>query len=139
MSEEVGGVVRNTIPTILEQHGIQVLMDKRAEDEAVVEGPQPNRRMLYIGADFYCNDVERPLHRGQDKSIKRFEEVVSEWDGFPPGRLVPVELLQTAIGMGLFHGRFQYRARRYINSGLRCLRGRHGPRRVVSRYWKRDL
>ena len=26
-------------------------MDKRAEDEAIVEGTQPNRRMLYIGAD----------------------------------------------------------------------------------------
>ena len=39
LSEEVGGVVRNTIPTVLEQYGMQVPMDKRAEDEAVVEGP----------------------------------------------------------------------------------------------------
>ena len=136
LTDQVGSVVRNTIPTVLAQYGIQVQMDKRAEDEAIVEGPQPNRCMLYIGADFYCTSVDRPIHRGQDKSIKRFEDVVSEWDNFPPGRLVPVELLQTAIGMGLFHGRFQYRARRYINSGLRCLRGRRGLRRVVSRYWK---
>ena len=83
LSAEVGSVVRNTIPVILEQYGIQVSMDKRAEDEAVVEGPQPNRRMLYIGADFYCNEVERPMHRGQDKSIKRFEDTVLEWDRFP--------------------------------------------------------
>ena len=61
-------------------------MDKRAEDEAVVEGPQPNQRMLYIGADFYCNEIERPMHRGQDKSIKRFEEIILEWDRYPPGR-----------------------------------------------------
>ena len=85
LSDEVGSVVRNTIPTVLEQYGIQVSMDKRAEDEAVVEGPQPNRRMLYIGADFYCTDVERPMHRGQDKSIKRFEEVVSGVGWLPPG------------------------------------------------------
>ena len=139
LSAVVGSVIRDTIPAILAEYGIQVSMDKRAEDEAVVEGPQPNQRMLYIGADFYCNEIERPMHRGQDKSIKRFEEIILEWDRYPPGRLVPLELLQTAIGMGLFHGRFQYRARRYINSGLRCLRGRNGLRRVVSRYWKRDL
>jgi hypothetical protein len=62
-----------------------------------------------------------------------------EWDIDKPGNLVPVELLETAIGVCLFHGRFQARTRRYINSGLRCLRGRKGSRRVVSRYWIRDL
>ena len=81
-------------------------MSKRAEDEAVVEGEQPNERMLYIGADFYMHDCECPKFRGQDKSLARFEEVMKEWSAYAPGQLVPLLLLQRLIGMCLFHGRF---------------------------------
>ena len=66
-----------------------VSMSKRAEDEAVVEGVQPNKRMLYIGADFYTHECEYPKFRGQDKSLARFEEVMKEWSAHSPGQLMP--------------------------------------------------
>ena len=114
-------------------------MSKRAEDEEAIDGAQPNSRMLYIGADFYMHDCERPKFRGQDKSLARFEEVMKEWSAYSPGRLVPLLLLQRLIGMCLFHGRFQWRVRRYLNSGMRCLRERTGDHRVMSRAWQRDV
>ena len=77
--------------------------------------------------------------RGQEKSLARFEEIMAEWDKYPAGKLVPVLILQRAIGMCLFHGKFQMRARRYLNSMIRCLRGRNGEFRVVSKAPLRDL
>ena len=74
---QVGDVIRAMIPVVTEQYGIQVSMDKRVEDEAVIDGPPPNHRVLYIGADFECAGVDRPVHRGQDKSIKRFDQVMT--------------------------------------------------------------
>ena len=114
-------------------------MSKRAEDEKEIDGAQPNSRMLYIGADFYMHDCEQPKFRGQDKSLARFEEVMKEWSAYSPGMLVPLLLLQRLIGMCLFHGRFQWRVRRYLNSGIRCLRERTGDHRVMSRAWQRDV
>ena len=64
---------------------------------------------------------------------------MTEWDKYPAGKLVPVLILQRAIGMCLFHGKFQMRARRYLNSMIRCLRGRNGEFRVVSKAPLRDL
>ena len=72
ISAAVGGVIRGTIPIVLAEYVMCVSMSKRAEDEAVVEGVQPNKRMLYIGADFYMHDCECPKFRGQDKSLARF-------------------------------------------------------------------
>ena len=111
-----------------------MLRTKRRSD-----GAQPNSRMLYIGADFYMHDCERPKFRGQDKSLARFEEAMKEWSAYSPGMLVPLLLLQRLIGMCLFHGRFQWRVRRYLNSGMRCLRERTGDHRVMSRAWQRDV
>ena len=108
-------------------------MAKRAEDEAVVGEQQPNERMLYIGADYRMEQPDAPGVRGQDKSLARFEEIMTEWDKYPAGKLVPVLILQRTIGMSLFHGKFQLRARRYLNSMIRCLRGRNGDFRVVSK------
>ena len=77
ITQTAGDVARTTIPKVLHEYGIEVSMDKRREDEAVVEGPpQPNPRTLFIGADFDATKLEAPGHRGQDKSIKRFDEVV---------------------------------------------------------------
>ena len=92
-----------------------------------------------IGADFYMHDCECPKFRGQDKSLARFEEVMEEWSAYAPGKLVPLLLLQRLIGMCLFHGRFQLRVRRYLNSGIRCIRERSGDHRVMSRAWQRDV
>ena len=139
ISMAVGDAIRDTIPVVLAEYGISVSMSKRAEDEAVVEGDQPNQRMLYIGADFYMHDCECPKFRGQDKSLARFEEVMEEWSAYAPGKLVPLLLLQRLIGMCLFHGRFQLRVRRYLNSGIRCIRERSGDHRVMSRAWQRDV
>ena len=55
---QVGDVIRTMIPVVTEQYGIQVSMDKRAEDEAVVGGPPPYNRVLYTGAGFI---VARPV------------------------------------------------------------------------------
>ena len=103
ISEEVGKIVRDVIPPTLEQYGISVSMSKRAEDEAAIEGEQPNRRMLYIGADYYMYGDDGPKYRGQDKSLARFEEVMTEAAVYTPGRLIPLLLLQRLIGMCLFH------------------------------------
>ena len=124
---------------MLAEYGISVSMSKRAEDEEVVEGAQPKERMLYIGADFYMHGRECPKFRGQGKSLARFEEVMKEWSAYSPGRLVPLLLLQRLIGMCLFHGRFQWRVRRYLNSGIRCIRERSGDHRVMSRAWQRTV
>ena len=139
ISAAVGGVIRDTIPIVLAEYGICVSMSKRAADEAIVEGEQPNERMLYIGAGFYMHDCECPKFRGQDKSLARFEEVMTEWSAYSPGQLVPLLLLQRLIGMCLFHGRFQWRVRRYLNSDIRCIRERSGDHRVMSRAWQRDV
>ena len=133
ISAAVGGVIRDTIPIVLAEYGICMSMSKRAEDEAVVEGVQPSERMLYIGADFYMHECECPKLHGHDESLARFEEVMREWSAFSPGQLVPLLLLQRLIGMCLFHGRFQWRVRRYLNSGIRCIRERSGDHRVMSR------
>ena len=133
----VGGVIRDTIPTVLAEYGICISMSKCAEDEAAIGGVQPNERMLYIGADVYMHNCEYPRFRGQDKSLARFEELMKEWSAYAPGRLVPLLLLQRLIGMCLFHGHFQWRVRRYLNSGIRCIRERSGDHRVVSRAWQR--
>jgi hypothetical protein len=133
ITREVGAIVRDTIPLILGNYGISVSMAKRAEDEAIVGEQQPNQRMLYIGADYRMGQPEAPGVRGQDKSLARFEEIVTEWDKYPAGKLVPVLMMQRTIGMSLFHGKFQLRARRYLNSMIRCLRGRNGDFRVVSK------
>ena len=139
VTREVGQIVRDTIPLILEKYGISVSMAKRAEDEAIVGEQQPNERMLYIGADYRMEQPDAPGVRGQDKSLARFEEIMTEWDKYPAGKLVPVLILQRTIGMSLFHGKFQLRARRYLNSMIRCLRGRNGDFRVVSKAPLRDL
>ena len=139
VTREVGSIVRDTIPLVLEHYGISVSMAKRAEDEAIVGEQQPNERMLYIGADYRMEQPEAPGVRGQDKSLARFEEIVTEWEKYPAGKLVPVLILQRTIGMSLFHGKFQLRARRYLNSMIRCLRGRNGDFRVVSKASLRDL
>jgi hypothetical protein len=68
---QVGDVIRTMVPVVTEQYGIQVSMDTRVEDEAVVDGPPPNNRVLYTGADFECAGVGRHVRRGQDKSITR--------------------------------------------------------------------
>jgi hypothetical protein len=102
----VGGVIRDTIPTVLAEYGICISMSKCAEDEAAIGGVQPNERMLYIGADVYMHNCEYPRFRGQDKSLARFEELMKEWSAYAPGRLVPLLLLQRLIGMCLFHGHF---------------------------------
>ena len=138
VTREVGQIVRDTIPLILGKYGISVSMAKRAEDEAIVGEQQPNERMLYTGADYRMEQPDAPGVRGQDKSLARFEEIMTEWDKYPAGKLVPV-LLQRTIGMSLFHGKFQLRARRYLNSMIRCLRGRNGDFRVVSKAPLRDL
>ena len=135
ISEAAGGVIRDTIPSVLAEYGISVSMSKHAEDEEAIEGVQPNSRMLYIGADFYVRDCECPRFRGQDKSLARFEEVMKELSAYLPGMLVPLLLLQRLIGMCFFHGRFQWRVRRYLNSGIRCIRERSGDHRVMSRAW----
>ena len=48
--------------------------------DTVLSAPLPidgdNPRTLFIGADFDATKLEAPGHRGQDKSIKRFDEVV---------------------------------------------------------------
>ena len=82
ISAAVGSVIRDTIPIVLAEYGICVSMGKRAEDEAVIEGVQPNERMLYIAADFYMHECERPRFRGQGKSLARFEEAMREWSAF---------------------------------------------------------
>jgi len=94
ITQTVGDITRTTIPKVLHEYGIEVSMDKRREDEAVVEGPQPNPRTLFISADFDATKLEAPGHRGQDKSIKRFDEVVEAWSRYPPGRLVPLGLFE---------------------------------------------
>ena len=78
ISAAVGGVIRETILIVLAGYGICVSMSKRAEDEAAVEGVQPNERMLYIGAGFYMRECECPKFRCQHKSLARFEEVMRE-------------------------------------------------------------
>ena len=139
ISAAVGGVIRDTIPIVLAKYGICVSTSKRAEDEAIVEGVHPNERMLYIGADFYMRECECPKFRGQGKSLARLKEVMREWSAFSPGQLVPLLLLQRLIGMRLFHGRFQWRVRRYLNSGIRCIGERSGDHRVISRAWQRGV
>ena len=95
ITQTIGDLIRTTIPKVLHEFGIEVSMDKRREDEAVVKGPQPNPRTLFIGADFDATRLEAPGHRGQDKSIKRFDEVVETWSKYPPGSLVPLETVRT--------------------------------------------
>ena len=63
VTQAIGDLIRGTIPVVLEEYGIEVPMDKRREDEAVVEGPQPNPRVLFIGADFDAGEIEAPGHR----------------------------------------------------------------------------
>ena len=67
---------------------------------------------LFIGGQFDTAVLEAATVRGQDKTVARFGEVVAEWAAYPPGKLAPRELLQTAVGMGMFHGRFGVRVRR---------------------------
>ena len=139
ISAAVGGVIRDNIPIMLAEYGICVSMSKRAEDETVIEGVQPKKRMLYIGAGFYMHECERPRFRGQDKSLARFEEVMKEWSAYYLGRLVPLLLLQRLIGMFLFHGHFQWRVRRHLNSGIRCTRERNGDHHMMPRACQRDV
>ena len=139
ISFEVGTIIREMTVTVMAEHGIDVSVAKRAEDEAAVPGPQPNPRILFIGGQFDTAVLEAATVRGQDKTVARFGEVVAEWAAYPPGKLAPRELLQTAVGMGMFHGRFGVRVRRRLNSGIRLLRGRRGGHVAVSPEWQRDL
>ena len=139
ISFEVGTIIREMTVTVMAEYGIDVSVAKRAEDEAAVPGPQPNPRILFIGGQFDTAVLEAATVRGQDKTVARFGEVVAEWAAYPPGKLAPRELLQTAVGMGMFHGRFGVRVRRRLNSGIRLLRGRRGAHVAVSPEWQRDL
>ena len=142
VTEEVGQMIRTMTVTVMEQYGIEVSLDKRAEDEALVEGPQPNPIVLFIGALYDTRDLddfEAVRMRAQEKTMERLAKVVEEWKQYAPGKLAPRELMQTTLGMCFFHGRFGVRARRRLNSGIRLLRGRNGGHVAVSHEWQRDL
>ena len=143
LTREVGGIIRKMTVTVMAQYGVEVSVEKRLEDEAVIEGPQPNPVVLFIGGLFGTMDLGNltrgAFMRAQEKTLERFEAKVEEWEQYPPGKLAPRELMQTTIGMAFFHGRFGVRVRRRINSGIRLLRGRDGAYVAVSKEWKRDL
>ena len=95
---EVGTIVRDAIPVVLAEYGVEVPMGKRAEDEAAVEGPQPNQVILFIGGQFDTTDVTKPMVRGQEKTIRRLEGAVKEWEPLKPGEVAGEKLYQRAIG-----------------------------------------
>ena len=130
LTQEIGGIIRKMAVTVMAQYGAEVSVEKRLEDEAVIDGPQPNPVVLFIGGLFATMDLGNltrgAFMRAQEKTLERFEAKVEEWEQYPPGKLAPRELMQTTIGMAFFHGRFGVRVRRRINSGIRLLRGREG-------------
>ena len=143
LTREVGDLIREMTVTVMEEYGVEVSVEKRLEDEATVDGPQPNPVVLFIGGLFDTTDLDAitrgAFMRAQEKTLARMEVNVAEWEQYPPGKLAPRELMQTTVGMAFFHGRFGVRVRRRINSGIRLLRGRDGAYVAVSKEWKRDL
>ena len=143
LTMEIGDIVRAMTVTVMAEYGVEVSVEKRLEDEAAIDGPQPNPKVLFIGGLFDTMDIDNltrgAFMRAQEKTLERLETKVEEWEQYPPGKLAPRELMQMTIGMAFFHGRFGVRVRRRINSGIRLLRGREGAYVAVSKEWKRDL
>ena len=42
LTREVGDIIRKMTVTVMAQYGVEVSVEKRLEDEAVIDGPQPN-------------------------------------------------------------------------------------------------
>ena len=148
ISMEVGTIIREMTVVVLDEYGVEVSVDKRAEDEAVIPGPQPNPVVLFIGARFDATDLDAVRVRGQDKTIARLAAVMTdEWKfdavsgdlGVRPGARITRIVQCRTIGMMMFHGRFGRRFRRRLNSGIRLLRGGSNTHVNVSAAWLRDL
>ena len=139
VAKEIGDIVREQLPIVMAEYGIEVSLEKRAEDERAIPGPHPARTMMYIGGYFDFVDMAQAVVRGQDKTIERFNEIVNEFSEKRPGTLVNKVMYQSAIGMGMFHGRFVDRARRRLNRGIAQIRGRRGDFAVVSKGWLDDI
>ena len=136
---EVGTIVREMTVSVMAEYGIEVSVEKRAEDEATIGGVQPNAVVLFIGARFDAADLRRVRMRGQDKTVERLAPVMDEWTTVRAGGRVKRVLLCRTIGMLMFQGRFGRRFRRRLNSGIRLLRGGGETFAHVSAEWLRDV
>ena len=136
---EVGTIVREMTVSVLAEYGIEVSVEKRAEDEATIGGVQPNAVVLFIGARFDATDLRHVTVRGQDKTVERLAPVMDEWTPVRAGGRVRRVLLCRTIGMLMFQGRFGRRFRRRLNSGIRLLRGGGETFAHVSAEWLRDV
>ena len=136
---EVGTIVREMTVSVLAEYGIEVSVEKRAEDEAAIGGVQPNAVVLFIGARFDATDLRHVRVRGQDKTVERLAQVMDEWTTVRAGGRVRRVLLCRTIGMLMFQGRFGRRFRRRLNSGIRLLRGGGEMFAHVSAEWLRDV
>jgi hypothetical protein len=58
LTMEVGSIIRAMAVTAMAAYGIEVSVEKRMEDEAVVDGPQPNPAVLFIGGLFDTLDLD---------------------------------------------------------------------------------
>ena len=84
LTMEIGNIIRAMAVTVMAEYGIEVSVEKRLEDEAVVDGPQPNPVVLFIGGLFGTIDLENLVRgafmRAQEQTLARFEAVVNEWE-----------------------------------------------------------
>ena len=73
LTREVGDIIRKMTVTVMAQYGVEVSVEKRLEDEAVIEGPQPNPVVLFIGGLFGTLDLGNlargAFMRAQEKTL----------------------------------------------------------------------
>ena len=112
LTMEIDDVIRAMTVTVMAEYGTEVSVEKRLEDEAVVDGPQPNPVVLFIGGLFDMMDIDNLVRgafmRAQEKTLARFGTVVNEWEKYPPGKLAPRDLTETTIGMSSSMGALVY-------------------------------